>query len=124
MDEVRIDKWLWAVRLFKTRTVATEACKTGKVKESGNRVKPSRSLQGGETLEIKKVNERMTVKVTGLIEKRVGYSEAIQHYELLSSESLTPKRSRNYFMTDEYREQGSGRPTKKDRRSIRKLKGR
>ena len=69
---VRIDKWLWATRIFKTRTIATEACKKGRVTINGVAVKPSRSLQVGEVVNVRKPPITYTFRVLGLIENRVG----------------------------------------------------
>lgn len=117
MSGVRIDKWLWAVRLFKTRSQATEACKTGKVKISGLNVKPSKNIQISEVYTISGVYLR-TVRVINILDKRVGAKLVENYYEDLTPEEEKTKgfitRSRKF----EYRTRGIGRPTKKERREI------
>ena len=114
---VRIDKWLWAVRLFKTRTLAAEACKAGQVEIAGQRIKPSRSVRIGEILSAKIGLITKTVRVLGLIDRRVGASIAKIHVE-----DLTP--ASEYAKLEEAKKQpvfhppGFGRPTKRNRRAI------
>jgi ribosome-associated heat shock protein Hsp15 len=114
--EVRIDKWLWAVRLYKTRTVAAEACKAGHVKVGGQTIKPSRDIRLGETIEAKTGEITHTVRVLGLIEQRVGAKLVSQYLEDLTpaSEYEKPRlpSGRPLFL----RPKGSGRPSKKQRR--------
>ena len=125
MEKVRIDKWLWSVRIFKSRTMATDACKSGKVKVKESSVKPSYMLQRDEVVEVKKGGYNLTYKVIDLIDKRVGAKLAEPCYE-----NLTPAEEMNKFSDwyiknspTEQREKGTGRPTKRDRRTIDKLKG-
>lgn len=115
---VRLDKWLWAVRLYKTRTAAAEACNGGKVQIKGLHVKPSRNVHVGDIIVAGCSEIIKTSKVIGLIEKRVGaklvknYLEDLtpaSEYEKLKEKSETP------FL---FRPKGAGRPTKKDRRSM------
>lgn len=120
MDKVRIDKWLWSVRIFKSRTIATDACKEGKVKLNGAVAKSSQLIQVGDQLEVKKEGFNMQYKVLDLIEKRVGAPLAQACYE-----DLTPAEELNKYKDwfvgkagAEYREKGAGRPTKKERREI------
>ena len=120
MDKVRIDKWLWSVRIFKSRTIATDACKEGKVKLNGSVAKSSQLIQVGDQLEVKKEGFNMQYKVLDLIEKRVGAPLAQACYE-----DLTPPEELNKYKDwfvgkagAEYREKGAGRPTKKERREI------
>src|SRR6476661_6857808 len=79
-EKLRIDKYLWAIRLFKTRTQAAEACDKGKVKMNGNPVKASKSVNAGEEYEVKTEARKWIIKVTGLLQNRAQYSEAIEHY--------------------------------------------
>lgn len=120
MEKVRIDKWLWSVRIFKSRTIATDACKEGKVKLNGISAKSSQLIQVGDQVEVKKEGFNMQYKVLNLIEKRVGAPIAQACYE-----DLTPAEELNKYKDwfvgkagAEYREKGAGRPTKKERRVI------
>lgn len=121
MNKVRIDKWLWSIRIFKSRTLATDACKGGKVKIGELQVKPSFLLAGGEVVTVKKDGFNFQFKVIQLIEKRVGSPIALTCYE-----DVTPVEERNkynaWFMNGtpsaEKRERGAGRPTKRERREI------
>jgi ribosome-associated heat shock protein Hsp15 len=119
-DKVRIDKWLWSVRIFKSRTVATDECKSGKVRINGLSVKPSYMVSLGETVEVKKNGFSFTYKVLNLIEKRVGAPIAVTCYEDLTSEEELNKYKDWYVGKGlgEIREKGAGRPTKKERREI------
>ena len=120
--EVRIDKWLWAVRLFKTRSIATAACKAGHVKLAGENVKPSHSVRLEQVFTVRAGDVNRTVKVVGLLEKRVG-AKLVEQY----LEDLTP--AAEYLRASEdkrlpqapHRPKGMGRPTKKDRRDLEDL---
>lgn len=122
-DSVRIDKWLWAVRVYKTRTLAAEACKSGKVKVDGTAIKPSYDLKTGITVQVQKEGHKKILKALQLIEKRVGADIAATCYEDLSPPPppKSPKEEA-FFYTFEVRERGSGRPTKRERRTIDKFK--
>jgi ribosome-associated heat shock protein Hsp15 len=121
MDKVRIDKWLWSIRIFKSRTLATDACKGGKVKIGGETVKPSYLLTIGEIVQVKKEGFNFELKAVQLIEKRVGAPIAVTCYE-----DLTPQEEKNKYEAwfesgmpaPEKREKGMGRPTKKERREL------
>ena len=124
LDKVRVDKWLWSVRIFKSRTIATDACKSGKVKIEGMPVKPSLSIQRGEVLEVRKNGFNFQYKVIDLIQKRVGAPIAQQCFE-----DLTPEEELNKYQDwfvgksgTERREKGAGRPTKRERREIDRFK--
>lgn len=124
LKKVRIDKWLWSVRIFKSRTMATDACKSGKVKIEGVSVKPSYLLQRGETVEVKKNGFDLTFKVIDLLQKRVGAPQAQVCYEDLTPQEELDK-FKNWFVgkgSPEQRERGAGRPTKRDRRKIDRFK--
>ena len=118
MAEARIDKWLWASRIFKPRPIAAEACKKGGVPINGTQVKPSRMIKPGEVIQVKKPPVTYSFKVLQAIEKRIGAKlvpEILENvttpeqYELLEM-------SRISGFVD--RARGTGRPTKKDRRSM------
>lgn len=114
----RIDKYLWAIRVFKTRTEATEACKGGKVKVAGSNVKPSRDVKVGETIEVRKGAVVYTYRVKGLVDKRVGAKLVPDLAENLTPQSELDKLKspvETFFLQ---RDRGTGRPTKKDRRSM------
>lgn len=124
LNKVRLDKWLWAVRLFKSRTMATDACKAGKIKLNGHSLKPSYLITVGETIEVKKNGFNLIFKVNQLLEKRVSAVLAAPCFE-----DLTPadelNKYRDWFTGKagaEFRDRGEGRPTKKDRREIDEFK--
>jgi ribosome-associated heat shock protein Hsp15 len=118
-DGVRIDKWLWAARFFKTRTMATDAVDRGKVQLNGDRIKPARSLKIGDTLEIDNGATEWEVVVRGLSETRGSAPVAQALYEETAA-SIT-KRQNEAEQRRFFREPSSaikGRPTKRDRRLI------
>ena len=115
---VRIDKWLWAVRVFKTRTIASEACKKGRVLIANTTLKPSRMIRIGEVVQVKKAPITYSFKVLDLAQKRMGaklvpdFMENVtspEEYEILELNKLSG------FID---RQRGTGRPTKKDRRDL------
>ena len=118
-EKLRIDKYLWSIRLFKTRSLATEACDGGKVKCNDMQVKPSKSVNIGEIYEVKTVARRWTVKVTGLLHNRLAHTEAIKYYEDLTppEELERMKFEASSFHTGK-RLSKVGRPTKKQRRDL------
>ena len=121
MDEVRIDKYLWAIRVYKTRTDATEACNGGKIRLNGADVKPSKHVKSGDVLTIRKGAVTYTYKVIEPLEKRQG-AQLVPKY----AENLTPQEEldklrapvETFFLK---RDRGAGRPTKKDRRQMEDL---
>lgn len=120
-NKVRIDKWLWSVRIFKSRTLATDACKMGRVRIALLPVKPSYLLQEGEEITVKKEGFNLVFKALQLIEKRVGAPIAVTCFEDLTTEE--EKNKYNAWFSGgapvpEKRERGTGRPTKKERREI------
>lgn len=119
-SHVRIDKWLWAVRLYKTRTLAAEACKSGHVEIAGQKVKPSRLVRIHEVISAKTVMIIKTVKVLGLVERRVGAQLAKQHVEDLTPASEYAK-LKEMNTRPVYYQPGFGRPTKKNRRAFERL---
>ena len=118
MADARIDKYLWAIRAFKTRTDATDACKGGKVKIAGVNAKPSKEVKPGDILTVQKGSVTYTYKVLQPLERRVG-AKVVPEY----AQNLTPAAEleklrapvETFFIT---RDRGAGRPTKKDRREI------
>lgn len=123
MDKVRIDKWLWAVRIYKTRSLASKACDGGRVKIDGDNAKPSRQLKVGEEVQFTRNHQKHLFKVVKLIDRRVGAPEAQACYEDLTPESWIIKRQPAAFIEIPKRDRGAGRPTKKDRREIDKYRG-
>lgn len=117
-EGTRIDKYLWAIRVFKTRTDATDACKGGKVRLNGNDVKPSRTVACGDIINVRKGAVLYSYKVVATIEKRVG-AKLVPDY----AENITPQEEldklrhpvETFFLK---RDPGTGRPTKKDRRQM------
>jgi len=122
MDSIRIDKWLWAIRAFKTRSLATEACKGGRIKIDGIAAKASRDLKIGDIIEFKVNNLNKKIKVVKLIKNRVNATLAAQNYEDLTSAEEYERLEFIKQMKTEHRDRGAGRPSKRDRRDIEKLK--
>ncbi len=124
LEKVRIDKWLWSVRIYKSRTQATSACKSGKVSIGSNNVKPSQLIERGEIVQVKKNGFNLQFKVIDLIQKRVGAPLAQKCYEDITSEEELRKYEDWYVGKSgvERREKGTGRPTKKERREIDEFK--
>jgi ribosome-associated heat shock protein Hsp15 len=121
-EKLRIDKYLWAIRAFKTRTLAAEACKAGKVKLEGQNIKPSHEVKTGEVYQVAKGIERKMLKVTGLLENRVDAKTAVSFYEDLTPAEETLAFKSMFQAPVLTRDRGTGRPTKKDRRDIDDLK--
>lgn len=117
--KVRIDKYLWAIRIFKTRSLATRACEDGKVKMAGSAVKPSKIVAIGDVLDIRAEGRKWTIEVTGIIQNRVKYEEAIKNYADMTSEEDKQYNTRlsTSFYTGK-RLSKTGRPTKKQRRDL------
>ena len=118
-EKLRIDKYLWAIRLFKTRSQAGDACSKGKVKLNGDSVKASRIVGIGDEYEVKTEAKKWVIKVTGLLHTRVQYPEAIKHYiDITPAEELDRiKFEASSFHTGK-RLSKVGRPTKKERRDL------
>lgn len=122
-EEVRIDKWLWAVRIFKTRTIATEACKKGRVTLGENHIpaKPSRMIKVGDTINVRKSPVTYTFLVKGLTENRLG-AKLVPEY----MENITPKSELDLLEIVKIsgfidRRKGLGRPTKREGRDLAKF---
>jgi ribosome-associated heat shock protein Hsp15 len=116
---MRIDKWLWAARAFKTRSIAADACDGGKVDVNGEAAKPAKQVRGGERVEITVPGGRRILKVVALAERRGPAAEARLLYEDLTPPA--PPRTRQ--PKPPYRPPGAGRPTKRERREIDRLRG-
>ena len=118
-EKLRVDKYLWAIRLFKTRSQAGDACSKGKVKCNGDNVKAAKVVNLGDVYDVKTEARRWVIKVTGLLEKRVQYSEAILHYEdQTPPEELDQVTYKAASYQTGKRLSKIGRPTKKQRRDI------
>lgn len=121
MEEVRIDKYLWAIRVFKTRSEATDACKGGKVRVNGSDIKPSKTVRAGDVIVVRKGAVSYTYRVIECLEKRQG-AQLVPKF----AENLTPQEEldklrapvETFFLK---RDRGAGRPTKKDRRQMENL---
>ena len=116
--DVRIDKWLWAVRVFKTRALATEACRAGHVKLDGAVVKPGRPVRIGETYVVHTPALTRTLRVLGLADRRVGAKAVPGLMEDLTPPEEVERMRRSVVEQVLARPKGSGRPTKRDRRAI------
>ncbi|MEX2349867.1 MAG: RNA-binding S4 domain-containing protein [Flavobacteriaceae bacterium] len=115
---MRVDKYLWCVRYFKTRSIATNACKNGKVKIKGDNLKPSREVYPGDQIQIRKDQIDYVIEVLDIPESRLG-AKLVDIYR----KDITPKENLEKlellkYSKDYYRKKGTGRPTKKDRRDL------
>ncbi|HZW14581.1 MAG TPA: RNA-binding S4 domain-containing protein [Noviherbaspirillum sp.] len=121
-DSVRIDKWLWAARFFKTRSLATDAVDSGKVRLNGDRVKPARSVKVGDMLDIDNGSTEWEVVVDGLAEKR-GSATVAQTLYVETEQSIAErqKKAEQRKLFREPSESIKGRPTKRDRRQLDKF---
>ncbi|HEX2534549.1 MAG TPA: RNA-binding S4 domain-containing protein [Chitinophagaceae bacterium] len=119
MEKLRLDKYLWAIRLFKTRTLAAAACDTGKVKMNGTSVKAAKNVAVGDEYEVKTEAKRWRIKVTGLLHNRQAYSEAIKYYlDITPQEELDRQQFQALSFHTGKRPSKIGRPTKKQRREL------
>ncbi|MBK8563192.1 MAG: RNA-binding S4 domain-containing protein [Saprospiraceae bacterium] len=125
MEKVRIDKWLWSVRIYKSRTIASDEIKSGKVRIGAQVAKPSDNLVEGQVVQVKKDGFNLEFLVKKLIDKRVGAPIAAECYENQTPESEMNKYKEWYVGKQgvEVRERGTGRPTKRERREIEGFKG-
>jgi ribosome-associated heat shock protein Hsp15 len=118
-EKLRIDKYLWCIRVFKTRTAAATACEKGRVKTGGAAVKASKQVNPGEEYEVRTETRKWVIRVESLIDHRVAYQEAVKHYT-----DITPleEQERIAFQAAVFhtgkRPSRIGRPTKKDRRDL------
>lgn len=118
-EKLRLDKYLWAIRLFKTRSLASEACANNKVKNNGTNAKAAKTVNVGDQYEVKTEAKKLLIEVTGLLHNRVQYSEAIKNYI-----DLTPEEEKERVKTTAFvfqtgkRQSKQGRPTKKQQRDL------
>ena len=117
-EKLRIDKYLWAIRLFKTRSLATEACKAGKVKLKGQNIKASAVVKPGDIYQVSKGIEKKTIEVVELLHTRVESKIAVTKYKDLTPEEDTHAFKSAFHGSVLTRDRGTGRPTKRDRREI------
>ena len=117
-EEARIDKWLWAARIFKTRTIAADACKNGRVAVNGTNVKPSRMVKVGDEVSVRKPPVTFTFRILKAIEQRVGAKLLPEIYENITPQDQYELLEMNRISGFVDRARGTGRPTKKDRRAM------
>ena len=122
MDGVRIDKYLWAIRVFKTRSDATDACNGNKVKLAGVNAKPSKAVKPGDILEVRKGSALFSYRVLKLTESRMGAALVPDFAEDLTPESERAKLRAPMETVVLRRDRGAGRPTKRDRRQLDELR--
>lgn len=118
-EKLRLDKYLWAIRLFKTRSLATTACNSGKVKYEEEQAKPGKNVHLGDIYDVRTEGKRWRIKVTGLLQTRVKYEEAIKNYLDITPEE---EKERLQYQAASFhtgkRPSKIGRPTKKERRDL------
>jgi len=118
-EKVRIDKYLWAIRLFKTRSQASEACEKGKVKNDAGQVKPSRTVHTGEEYEVKTEAKRWRIRIINVLDHRLSHTEAVKYYEdITPAEELQRVQFQAASFHTGKRLSKVGRPTKKLRRDL------
>ena len=118
MNEARIDKWLWAARIFKTRTIAADACKNGRVAVNDVNVKPSRMVKVGDKISVRKPPVTYSFKILKTIEQRVGAKLLPEIYENVTPPDQYELLEMNRISGFVNRQRGTGRPTKKERRAL------
>jgi ribosome-associated heat shock protein Hsp15 len=119
-DRIRLDKWLWAARFFKTRSQASEAIDLGRVRIDGERIKPAREARIGETLEVQMGDQRLQVVIRALSSQRGPASVARELYQE-TADSITRRERRADLRAAEPAQSIKGRPTKRDRRELGKI---
>jgi ribosome-associated heat shock protein Hsp15 len=118
-EKIRLDKYLWSIRLFKTRTEAAEACDKGKVKFNGIAAKAARNVSIGDEYEIKTEQKRWRIKVAALLDHRLQYTQAINYYiDITPAEEIERLQFQAASFNTGKRQSKIGRPTKKDRREL------
>ena len=119
---VRIDKYLWAIRMYKTRSIASEACRTGKVKIDGQAIKASREAKLGDLIELRTGQMNKVIEIKEIIKNRVKGTLAIEKYIDKTPAEELERLEMIRKMKTEHRDRGAGRPTKKERREIDRIK--
>lgn len=119
MEQTRVDRWLWAVRVFKTRSAATEACRGGHVRVNGVRAKPAATVRAGDTVHARVHGRDRVLEVARVVDKRVGAPVAA---ECVVDRSPEPAREPTAQVSE--RGRGAGRPTKRERRQLERVRGR
>jgi ribosome-associated heat shock protein Hsp15 len=118
-EKLRLDKYLWSIRLFKTRSEATDACTKGKVKYNGDNAKASKTVSVGDEYEVKTEGKRWRIKVTGLLDHRLQYAQAINYYiDITPAEEIERLQFQSASFNTGKRQSKIGRPTKKQRREL------
>lgn len=117
-DIARVDKWLWAARIFKTRSIAAQACKNGRVTKGGVNMKPSANVKVGDIIDVKKPPIVYSFKILKTIEQRVGAKLLPEIYENVTAASQYELLEMSRISGFIDRQKGTGRPTKKDRRAM------
>ena len=118
-EKIRLDKYLWAIRLFKTRSQAAEACEKNKVKYNGNNAKAAKSVSVNDEYEVKTENKKWLIKVTGLLSNRVQFSEAVKYYlDITTAEEVERIKFQSAVFHTGKRMSKVGRPTKKQKRDL------
>jgi len=118
-EKLRIDKYLWAIRIFKTRSLSADACNNGKIKCKGINVKASKTVSAGEQYEIKTEAKKWLIEVSGLLHNRVQFSEAVKYYiDLTPEEDREKTQASSFVFNTVKRKSKQGRPTKKEKRSL------
>lgn len=117
-EEVRIDKWLWAVRIFKTRSLAADACKSGKIMIGGINVKPSRNIKIGDIIQLKRNPIVYSFKVLALSENRMNAKLVLNYLENVTTSDQLEILELQKISGNANRDRGTGRPTKKERREL------
>lgn len=116
--EARLDKWLWAARIFKTRTMAADACKNGRVMQNGAKLKPSRMVKEGDVIEVRKPPITYSFRILKAIQNRVGAKFVPEVLENITSPEQYELLEMNRISGFVNRARGTGRPTKKERRDL------
>ena len=119
-EEARVDQWLWSIRLYKTRSLATDACRGGHVKVNGRAAKPATTVRAGDRVEAHAHGRERVFEVVRPIDKRVGPPVAVECYVDHSPPAPAREEEDLFFVRDA----GSGRPTKRDRRQLNRLRSR
>ena len=118
-EKLRIDKYLWSIRLFKSRSLATDACNSGKVKCKGMNVKAAKTVSAGEQYEVKTEAKKWLIEVSGVLHNRVQFSEAVKYYIDLTPDIEKEKIQVSSFVFNTgKRKSKQGRPTKKEKRNL------